>query len=196
MINSAQNSTALSEGDFQRIAKVAKLGWGLNLDSAKKPLIKSRLGKRLTELKITKFDAYCKIVESGDQEECRHFVSALTTNVTHFYREKHHFEHLEANILPDLIEKARKGARVRIWSAGCSSGQEPYSLAGSLLKTDKKVSELDVKILATDIDPLVLKKAELGQYSTKECSFPTTELEERLFQKMIPLKSNVKFEKN
>jgi chemotaxis protein methyltransferase CheR len=185
MIDLSKSSIDLSETDFQRIAKIAKQGWGLNLDSAKKPLIKSRLGKRLTKLKLAKFDTYCKIVEAGDEEERQHFVSALTTNVTHFYREKHHFDHLETYILPNLIEKARNGMRVRIWSAGCSSGQEPYSLAGLLLKIDNKVSEFNLKILATDIDPIVLKKAKLGRYSTNECSFPTTELENRLFAKNV-----------
>lgn len=173
----------LSKSDFARIAKVAKAGWGLNIDEAKLPLIKSRLGKRLKALGLAGYDPYCAMVEAGDAVECDHFVSALTTNVTHFYRELHHFEHLEKNVLPSLIAKARQGKRVRFWSAGCSSGQEAYSVAGSILAEDKDAAKFDLRILATDIDPLILRKAETGRFSAQECNFPSPDHEVRVFGK-------------
>ena len=173
----------LTEADFARIARIAKAGWGLNLDSAKRPLIRSRLGRRLKALNLATFDPYCEIIESGDVVECDHFISALTTNVTHFYREAHHFELLEADVLPELVARARKGQRVRLWSAGCSSGQEPYSLAGSVLALAKDAASLDLRILATDVDPLVLETAEGGRYDAQSCVFPSPALEDRLFPK-------------
>ncbi|MCW1932025.1 CheR family methyltransferase [Pararhodobacter zhoushanensis] len=173
----------LTEADFARIARIAKAGWGLSLDSAKRPLIRSRLGRRLKALNLASFDPYCEIIESGDTVECDHFITALTTNVTHFYREAHHFELLESEVLPGLIARARKGQRVRLWSAGCSSGQEPYSLAGSILALAKDAASLDLRILATDVDPTVLVTAEGGRYEAQSCVFPSPALEARLFNK-------------
>ncbi len=174
-------SAALSDADFARIAKIAKAGWGLKLDSAKGPLIQSRLGRRMRDLGLQDLSDYCQIVESGDPVECDHFVTALTTNVTHFYRESHHFDFLEAKVLPDLLAAARRGEKLRIWSAGCSSGQEPYSLAASILSLAPDAARFDIKILATDIDPVVLAKAEAGRYGAQERSFPTTGHATRVF---------------
>ncbi len=171
----------LSQSDFERIAAVAKSGWGLNLDNAKRPLIKSRLSKRLRALALPDFAAYCELIEANDRNETDHFISALTTNVTNFYREVHHFDYLEEAVIPDLIARAKNGERVRLWSAGCSSGQEPYSLAGSVLHYDKNAASYDLKILATDIDPLVLEKAQKGVYLSDECGFPSPAHEARIF---------------
>jgi chemotaxis protein methyltransferase CheR len=175
------HALSLSAAAFSRVAAVAKAGWGLNLDAAKRPLIETRLSKRMRKLGLTDYAAYCDLVEGGDVEEQDHFVMALTTNVTHFYRELHHFEQFEKEILPALIVRAKSGGRVRIWSAGCSSGQEPYSIAGSVLAGAPDAGRLDIKILATDIDPAVLRKAETGIYSSADRSFPTPELERRIF---------------
>ena len=91
-------------------------------------------------------------------------LSALTTNVTRFFRERPHFDHLERQVLPSLIALARKGAKVRIWSAGCSTGQEPYSVALSLLSLEPQAPGLDIKVLATDIDPRVIATGREGVY--------------------------------
>ena len=171
----------LSEDDFQRIARIAKAGWGLNLDPAKKPLIRSRLGRRLKALNLTEFKAYCAVIETGDATESEHFVSALTTNVTHFYRELHHFEMVEDELAKGLAARAKAGERLRIWSAGCSSGQEPYSLAASLIAVLPDAARYDVKILATDIDLGVLKTAQAGLYEAKTAAFPTPQLKDRVF---------------
>lgn len=173
----------LSQTDFDRIAKIAKSGWGLNLEKAKMPLIQSRLGKRLKALQLGSFAEYCDILEKGNSVEVGHFVNALTTNVTHFYRELHHFEMLEQKILPGLISRARSGEKIRIWSAGCSSGQEPYSLAGSILSCAKDAERLDFKILATDVDTQILQRAETGEYSAGDCNFPSENLRARVFDR-------------
>ncbi|MDX8353345.1 protein-glutamate O-methyltransferase [Cognatiyoonia sp. IB215182] len=180
--NNMKGDFDLSQSDFERIAQVAKVGWGLNLDKAKRPLIKSRLMKRLRALELPDFATYCELIEAKDQNEIGHFITALTTNVTSFYREAHHFEYLENGVIPDLIERAKQGERVRLWSAGCSSGQEPYSLAGSLLSFDKQASSYDLKILATDIDALVLEKAKRGAYPQDDCTFPSPSHESRILK--------------
>ncbi len=89
-------------------------------------------------------------------DERQTMLAALTTNVTRFFREPHHFEHLASEILPPLLAAVRRAARLRLWSAACSSGQEPYSIALTLLSVIPDAAELDVKILATDIDPNML----------------------------------------
>lgn len=171
----------LEQGDFKRIAAIARSGWGLNLDEAKRPLIKSRLSKRLRALGLKTFKEYCDVVETGNLEEVDHFIEALTTNVTHFYREVHHFQYLEASVLPTLLKRAKSGERVRIWSAGCSSGKEPYSIAASILALDPAATSYDLKILATDIDQNVLQTAEQGKYDEAECSVPDREYHQRIF---------------
>ncbi len=91
-------------------------------------------------------------------------ISALTTNVSHFFREMHHFETLRTTLLPGLLQRAASGGRVRIWSAGCSSGQEPYSIAMEILRLDPRAAERDIRILATDIDGRILDVARAGLY--------------------------------
>jgi chemotaxis protein methyltransferase CheR len=171
----------LEQVDFDRIAAIAKSGWGLNIDDAKKPLIKSRLSKRLRALGLAGFNDYCTVIESGDENETEHFVMALTTNVTHFYREVHHFDYLETNILPALISRAKAGERVRIWSAGCSSGKEPYSIAASILSLDSNAGKYDLKVLASDIDSDVLSAAQVGTYHPEDCTFPSDVHRSRVF---------------
>ena len=95
-------------------------------------------------------------------------LSALTTNVTHFFREEHHFRLLREVALPQLVEAARNGGRVRIWSAGCSAGQEPYSIAFTVLSLFPEAARHNLRILATDVDPQILAKAEAGRYPLEE----------------------------
>ena len=172
-ISGRREEFALQHADFEKISRIAKSGWGLSLDEAKKPLIKSRLSKRLRALGLASFDDYCRIIEVAGQEERDHFVSALTTNVTHFFRELHHFEYLETELLPGLIARAKAGERIRIWSAGCSSGKEPYSIAATILKLDPSATSYDLKILASDVDDVVLRTAEAGKYHPSDSTFPT-----------------------
>ncbi len=97
-------------------------------------------------------------------------LSALTTNVTHFMREEHHFRLLRETVLPPLLARVRSGNRLRLWSAGCSAGQEPYSLAFTLLALCPEAPRLDIRILATDVDPEILDRARAGNYRTEELS--------------------------
>lgn len=150
--------------DFQRIVALARSEAGIVLADNKEPLVYARLAKRLRHLSLASFAAYLERL-SACAEERAVFVSTLTTNTTHFFRENHHFETLCHVVLPPLVAAARKGRRVRLWSAGCSSGEEPYSVAMTLLRLYPTAPTLDLKILATDIDLQILERARAGRYS-------------------------------
>jgi len=159
----------LTADDFRRIADVLREDSGIHLPDGKAALVYSRLAKRLRLLGLESFDAYCALIggtEGG--EERRSMLTALTTNVTRFFREPHHFEHLKRQIADRLAAKARAGGRVRFWSAGCSTGEEPYSIALTLLSALPEAGELDVRILATDIDTKVVATARAGVYDAED----------------------------
>jgi len=146
-----------SDSDFEIISKIAIDHFGLSLPAAKKSMVYSRVSRRLRKLGYENFASYRELLLSPDGvSERTELLSALTTNVTHFFREQHHFDFLQEKILPDLLKRARAGERVRIWSAGCSTGQEPYSIALTVVEACPDASNLDLKILATDIDPKVI----------------------------------------
>jgi chemotaxis protein methyltransferase CheR len=151
--------------DFRQIAHMMNHDAGIALAEAKAPLVYSRLVKRLRNLGVESFTQYCELV-GGPRgiEERQHMVAALTTNVTRFFREPHHFEHLKTHVLPDLLDEVRRGAPLRIWSAGCSTGEEPYSIALTILSMMGDAPRFDVKILATDINKRVLTHAHQGIY--------------------------------
>lgn len=156
----------LDEAAFSRVVRLASAEAGLMIAPTKTALVQSRLMRRLRALQIRSFSEYMDFVESGEgRPEIRQMISVLTTNVSHFYRELHHFDMLRVDILPALVERAVSGGSVRIWSAGCSSGQEPYSIAMELLRLDPRASERDIRILASDIDPSILDIAREATYA-------------------------------
>lgn len=173
------------QSDFDRIKAIARRDYGLSLIDSKKTLVRSRLIKRIQDLGLFSFSSYCDRLEAKNSSERDHFITALTTNVTHFYREAHHFDFLEDTILPPLLDQAEQGQRIRIWSAGCSSGQEPVSIAGSIVKVIGDPSNLDICILATDVDPTVLKIAEEGKYPIRECQIEGADRPIHIFEDQI-----------
>lgn len=157
---------AFTAEDFRMIAAVLHGDAGIYLPDSKATLVYSRLAKRLRLLGLSSFREYCSLVQSKEGTgERQSMLAALTTNVTRFFREPHHFDDLRRSVLPALAAKARAGGRVRLWSAGCSTGQEPYSMALTVLAALPDAARLDVKILATDIDPNVIETARAGVYS-------------------------------
>jgi chemotaxis protein methyltransferase CheR len=157
---------AFTGEDFRTIAAVLHGDAGIYLPDTKATLVYSRLAKRLRILGLSSFREYCALIQGKDGlDERQSMLAALTTNVTRFFREPHHFEDLRHNVLPALAAKARGGGRVRLWSAGCSTGPEPYSMALTLLNVLPDAARHDVKILATDIDPNVVATARAGVYS-------------------------------
>ena len=157
---------AFTEGDFRKIAAMVHGDAGIALPDTKATLVYSRLAKRLRALGLSSFKDYCALVAGKDGlDERQKMLAALTTNVTRFFREPHHFEDLASKVLPPLLQRARGGGRVRIWSAACSSGQEPYSAAMTLLSLMPNAGDFDIKILATDIDPNMVVDGRNGVYS-------------------------------
>ncbi len=166
----------LSDAEFQRISKLAHQKYGLCLPDSKKALVYSRLSKRLRALGLSSFSDYCNLLSDDTSEEQTQLLTALTTNVTQFFREAHHFEALKKHVFPGLMTRARQGEAIRIWSAGCSSGQEPYSIAMCLLDFAPDAPKLDVRIKATDIDPQILRTARAGLYPTESFDAVPTQI--------------------
>ncbi|WOI31373.1 protein-glutamate O-methyltransferase (plasmid) [Tritonibacter scottomollicae] len=159
----------LSDQDFEAVAQFAYKHFGLAMSPSKKPLVSSRLSRKLRKQNITDFKEYLKRLDGQNADHERsELLSLLTTNVTQFFREPHHFETLRQDVLPPLIERAKKGGRVRIWSAGCSIGQEPYTIAAILHDLCPDADRYDIKILGTDIDPVVVRSAEEAQYPLED----------------------------
>ena len=174
----------LTAGDFEDLAGMLHDDTGITLHEGKATLLYSRLAKRLRMLGLQGFAEYRQLVSAPEgKEERGRMVRALTTNVTRFFREPHHFDHLRETVLPPLLKAAERGERVRIWSAACSSGQEPYSIALPILRLMPDVSRLDLKILATDIDATVLEEARAGRYSAESAAAIPADLRSRWFQR-------------
>jgi chemotaxis protein methyltransferase CheR len=156
----------LSEREFQKIASILYEDSGIHLPPGKASLVYSRLAKRLRTLGLQSFRDYCALISSADGvDERQAMLSALTTNVTRFFREPHHFADLANHFRSRWMGTAKRGGRVRIWSAGCSTGEEPYSIALTLLSDMPEAANYDIRILASDIDSAVVKKAKAGVYS-------------------------------
>jgi len=174
---------AFSRDDFRRISTMIHEDAGIYLPESKAALVYARLVKRLRALRLQAFHDYCALVEGPDGErERREMLAALTTNVTRFYREPHHFEHLATKILPALVPEATRGGRIRVWSAACSTGQEPYSAALTILSAWPDAHRRDVRVLATDIDPYVIETAKAGVYSDELIEPVPSEQRRRFFE--------------
>jgi chemotaxis protein methyltransferase CheR len=140
---------------------------GIALSESKRQLVYGRLSRRLRALHLRDFDTYLERVASADGEELQHFCNAITTNLTSFFREKHHFEFLANQLLPHLEVASCDTRRIRIWSAGCSTGEEAYSIAMVLMESaGHLLDSWDIRILATDIDTNVLEHARNGVYGS------------------------------
>ena len=168
-----QGDLALTDREFARIQQRVYRVAGISLSDAKRTLVISRLHKLVRALGLSSFDAYVDHLErGGTAADAQDFVNALTTNLTRFYREDHHFEHLCRHVESLLANRPRFSPdgrpRLRIWSAGCSTGQEPYTIALCLLAAFPELKRWDFRILATDIDTNVIAKAALSIYPEAE----------------------------
>jgi chemotaxis protein methyltransferase CheR len=146
-------------------------------------LVYSRLARRLRKLKLTSFAEYCDVVESGFGDEVQELTNAITTNLTSFFRENHHFEQLASEVLPQIGRDRSTTRRMRFWSAGCSTGEEPYSLAMILRESLGRLTNWDIRLLATDIDSNVIEAAAAGAYETERLSGLSDNRASRWFSK-------------
>jgi chemotaxis protein methyltransferase CheR len=171
-----------TERDFDRIRILVRRHTGIALSEAKCDLVYNRLAKRLRQLRLESFESYCALLESGDTEELVQLVNAITTNLTAFFREAHHFDYLAEALLPVLMQEKAHSRRLRIWSGGCSSGEEPYSIA-MVVQEALPASGWDAKILATDVDSNVLATARRGVYSVERVNGISRQRLQRWFRK-------------
>jgi chemotaxis protein methyltransferase CheR len=163
-----QREFAFSKGDFEFLAALAYARAGISLSDSKRNLVYGRLSRRLRALELTSFGEYRAYLES-DSSEIERFINSISTNHTQFFREAHHFTHFRSSVAATFAQQDQKrGApRLRIWSAGCSTGEEPYTIALVLRREIADMNRHDVKILATDIDTDVLAKAARGEYAAE-----------------------------
>ncbi len=168
-----------SNRDFERLRKLVYQHTGISLSEEKQQLTYGRFAKRLRALKISDFSDYIDLIDRGDESEMDHFVSAITTNFTSFFRESHHFEFL----VEEIKRISQYSRRIRIWSAGCSSGEEPHSIAISILNAIPESADWDLKILATDLDKKMVEKASSGIYDQEKISGLPVEITRKWFKK-------------
>ncbi len=153
---------AISDDEFNNFRSLIYKEAGINLSDLKRALVQSRLTKRIKILGVGTFGDYYRYLISNFDDEKIHFINAITTNKTDFFRENRHFEFMKETVLPKL-ESSGRGS-IRIWSAGCSTGEEPYSIAMTLREYFEKTKKPDMKILASDIDTQVLESGREGIY--------------------------------
>ncbi|WP_457674586.1 CheR family methyltransferase [Thiolapillus sp.] len=162
-----QQGFEFTDRDFDRLRELVYRHTGIRMAENRRDLIYGRLSRRLRALGLQSFGAYCRLIEDGQGDELEAFTNAVTTNLTAFYREAHHFDYLAKQLVPELLRKNRESRRIRIWSAGCSTGEEPYTLAITLLESIPDIHNWDLRILATDLDSDVLARASAGIYEQK-----------------------------
>ena len=167
---------ALSADDYDRIRRLLRETAGIALGENQRALVLARLGRRVRALGYRSFAEYCAHLTHGDPDgtERQRLLNSLTTHPTHFWREPQHFDFLRHSLVPAWQARAAQGnaRRIRIWSAGCSTGEEPYSIATTLLDALGPPASWDIRILATDIDTNVLATAERGVYAMDQIGTP------------------------
>lgn len=175
----------LGDAEFDFLRHVVSANAGIVLGPNKRQLVQGRLARRLRELHLPSFKAYCDYVRNAGPEELVALINALTTNVTAFFRENHHFEALSQQMLPEALTRNRESRRIRIWSAGCSSGEEPYCIAMVAREVLPAHQKWDLKILATDIDSEMVKTAQQGVYPLDRLTAVSPERLRRHFRKGV-----------
>ncbi|GBR26726.1 CheR family methyltransferase [Gluconobacter japonicus] len=158
-----------TDADFQMVRRIAKQEAGIFIPDSKSTLVYSRVSRRVRESGLATFHAYLNFAQSpSGRAELEKLICAITTNVTSFFRERPHFVHMEKHVLPMLANRLRNGGKGRIWSSACSTGQEPWSIAMSVLSAFPEAASYDMRILATDINSDVVAQAAAGTYVASE----------------------------
>ncbi|MBN1907814.1 MAG: protein-glutamate O-methyltransferase [Deltaproteobacteria bacterium] len=188
MIDSSINSAmTMQDRDFRKFRELIYDICGINLTVVKKTMLASRLRKRLRVLGIESYEQYYDYVssEKGFENECVYMLDAVSTNKTDFFREPKHFDYLMNYALPSLINAGQwgTGRPINIWSAGCSSGEEPYTIAMTIADFASRNRAGDFSILASDISTRVLKIARMGIYQEASASCVPDTIKRRFFLK-------------
>ncbi|HET6431090.1 protein-glutamate O-methyltransferase [Dyella sp.] len=180
---SANNGPQLRDTEFEFLRQFVYQQCGIALSEQKRQLVQGRLLRRLRALRLRDFADYCELLRRDPDAELGELASAISTNVTSFFREMHHYDLLVNELLPAwLAAKKASGERLRIWSAGCSTGEEPYALAMVLAEAmERSNSTVDAKILATDLSPQALEQARRGVYAHDRLGGVSDERRKRWF---------------
>ncbi len=165
-INEAFKAREMTNEDFRRLSEFIFKEYGIKMPEEKKTMLQSRLQKRLRELNIANFKDYVDYVFSkkGQEEEVIHMIDVVSTNKTDFFREPDHFEFLTNEVLPEFVQYNPNRKTIKVWSAGCSSGEEPYTLSIVMSEFAEKNNGFDYTILGTDISSRILHQAQEAIY--------------------------------
>ena len=162
--NFEEKEFPFTDKDFRYIQDLVAERTGIVLSDIKRTMVYSRIARRIRHCGVSNFQEYTDLLKAGDETELISFTNAITTNLTSFFREAHHFDYLKNTVLPEL-ERTKKDKRIRIWSAGCSSGEEPYSIAMTIHDYFGNKPDWDIKILATDLDYDMVERGARGVYT-------------------------------
>jgi chemotaxis protein methyltransferase CheR len=186
-MTSRDKAFELSKDDFNFLRQYVYDIAGIVLNASKKQMVYRRLTRIIRERKIASFTEYCDLLKAEPEKEKDYFINAITTNLTNFFREQHHFDYMVQHELPKLIKNSLTNhKRLRIWSSASSTGEEPYSIAITLLETMKdSLGQWDAKILATDIDSNVLAVGKNGVYDDHRIEDIPKKLKEKYFHKGV-----------
>ena len=172
----------LGDAEFQFLRDFVYRHCGIALSEQKRQLVQGRLLRRLRALGLKEFGSYCELLRKDPDAELGELASVISTNVTAFFREMHHYDLLVEQLLPHWLEEKKHGGRLRIWSAGCATGEEPYALAMVLAEAlERTGSHVDARILATDLSPQALEHAQAGMYALDRMEGVSTERRRRWF---------------
>lgn len=174
----------MTDADFAQIAAIAYRLTGITLGPHKRNMIYSRLARRLRALNLDTFAQYCAVISADHDPEITPFINAITTNLTAFFRENHHFEFLARTVCPELRRDNAGSRRIRGWSAGCSTGEEPYSIA-MVLRESLALPDWNIKVLATDLDSSVVEQGRSGIYRSERLEGMTPERQQRWFMRAV-----------
>jgi chemotaxis protein methyltransferase CheR len=183
---------SISAKDYARLCDLIYAEAGIHLNLEKKTMLEARVKRRLKILNIATYSLYCDYLfgHKGLAEEISHLIDVVTTNKTDFFRESKHFDYLTANALPDLASRNSLGRPLLIWSAGCSTGEEPYTLAIVLSEYARANPGFRFRILATDISSIVLAAADRGVYTAEVVEPVPSALRPRYFLRSKDRASN------
>lgn len=172
----------LGDAEFQFLRDFVYRHCGIALSEQKRQLVQGRLLRRLRALGLKEFASYCELLRKDPDAELGELASVISTNVTAFFREMHHYDLLVEQLLPHWLEEKKHGGRLRIWSAGCATGEEPYALAMVLAEAlERTGSHVDARILATDLSPQALEHAQAGMYALDRMEGVSAERRRRWF---------------
>lgn len=183
VINNEVFRYKLSDEDFGRLSSFIYEELGIKMPYPKKIMLQGRLQKRITDLKLNSFKEYLDFVFSkeGLEDEIIKMIDLITTNKTDFFREATHFDFLTSTVLPELCAEKPPRRTIKLWSAGCSSGEEPYTIAIVLKEFLENRSDIDFEIFATDISLRILQKAAMAIYPEDRISMIPYNIKRKYF---------------